>query len=174
MGLVFGSATQASAHQWTDPASWGGGHTISTSAGISGNVVKVWQMALATRFSGWCFGPCTGYPSISGGGFGPVTSNYTQLWQAQHSFAGLAVDGIVGPQTWNAMRFFHVGASTGSYGGWVYYTYTDTYTGNPANRTFGFDYAQPYATWFAHYCTDSTYQINHPVNDQYLYGYNCD
>lgn len=50
---------------------------------------KIWQAAMAKR--GWAIGAADGY-------YGPRSASICSQFQQRH---GLAVDGVVGPVTWN-------------------------------------------------------------------------
>jgi hypothetical protein len=143
IGLVAGTASPAGAGQWTEPDSWGSGTTIGVSHTSSGNVVGLWQLFLSTRYrpsSG------SGYTPAFTGSFGTTTSNYTKFWQAEH---GLSADGVVGPATWSAARWFHVPANPYQSGGWKYFQYYDS-NGYPGQVSL--PYTTVYATWFFRAC----------------------
>lgn len=155
--LGVGSSPPVAAHGWTDPDSWAGSHTIGVGYSVSsGNIVKLWQRAMAIRYYG---------SPVADGYFGTTTKNYTLFWQAEHQpFTGIAVDGVVGPQTWNAARFFHVGAPTWTSASWHKYAYED------GGGYFVLAYARPFATWFLTRCVTryngyigEIYAIDHPI-----------
>jgi hypothetical protein len=146
VALVAGTASPAGAGQWTEPTTWGSGTTIGTSATNYGNVVGVWQLFLSTRYRPTSGSPFT--PSFTGV-FTTTTSNYTKVWQLEHAAAGLSVDGIVGPNTWAAARFFHVGANPYQGGGWKYFQYVDL-DGYPGSVPL--PYTTVFGTWFFRAC----------------------
>lgn len=146
VAVVAASANPAGAGQWTDPTTWGSGTTIGVSYTNQGNVVGLWQLFLSTRYRP---NGSSGYVPSFTGSFNSTTSDYTKVWQYQHSIAGLSVDGIVGPATWSAARFFHVPANPYQSGSWKYFQYYDS-NGYPGQVSM--PYAMPYATWFFYAC----------------------
>ena len=152
VATLLGTAAPADAGQWTDPTSWGNGTTIGVANTSTGNVVGLWQLFLSTRYRA----PGQPYTPSFTGTFDATTANYTKFWQAEHSAAGLTVDGVVGPATWSAARFFHVGSSPYQANGWKYFVYVDT-NGTPGQVPIPWN--QYYATWFFRACPNN-------INDQ--------
>jgi hypothetical protein len=153
---------RASASEWTEPKSWGGGPTLGVSQTNAGNLVKLWQGFLDARFDGWFYdgGPT---PSLDGT-FGPTTRNYTILWQTQY---GLTADGVVGPNTWNRARWFNLKTEASPDPNWASYRYHDD-----AGDVY-LDFARPYATWLKPWC-DVEYHITTPQIDHGWWGAPCD
>lgn len=141
LGLTLGTIGTASAGQWTEPNTWASGPSLGVSQTNRGNIVGMWQQMMGARY----------IEPGRDGIFGSVTRDYTIWWQWEHSaiVPGLAIDGTVGPSTWNVARFFHVGAPRFSHGGWDYYLYSDD------QFDFWLPFTTGYATWFTevhHYC----------------------
>ena len=118
VAVVAGTASPAGAGQWTEPGSWGSGTTLGVSHTDHGNVVGLWQLFLSTRYRA---SSGSGYTPSFTGVFNTTTENYTKVWQSDHAIAGLTVDGVVGPATWSAARFFHVPANPYQAGSWKYF-----------------------------------------------------
>lgn len=171
VAVFSATAVPADAHQWTDPAAWGGGHTIGRTVTVRrGNIVKLWQGMMHARYGGWAGQYSNGSPKIDGA-FGATTENYTLLWQAEHQpISGIAVDGVVGPQTWNAARWFHLGGPIYVDANWREYRYSDH------AWYVWFRYARPFATWLQVDCGISFYPhnpIDHPGIDPGMMASNC-
>ena len=113
-------------------------------------MVGLWQLFLSTRYRATSG---SGFTPAFTGSFNTATANYTKFWQAEHAAAGLSVDGVVGPNTWSAARFFHVPANPYQSGSWKYFQYYDS-DGYPGQVSL--PYAIPYATWFFYACVHTT------------------
>ncbi len=74
---------------------------IEVSTGSTGDAVRAVQSQIRTR-SGW---------RTVDGIFGPQTDNVVRSFQ---SFCSLSIDGIVGPNTWNALTLAYLRASSGA------------------------------------------------------------
>ena len=150
LGVVGATAAPAVAGQWTEPGTWGSGTTIGMSNTNQGNVVGLWQLMLSTRYRS---GSGTGFTPPITGVFGSATDSYTRVWQAEHAAAGLSADGVVGPATWSAARFFHVPANPYQSGSWRYFQDFDA-NGYPGQVSM--PYAVPFTTWFFRGCPSAT------------------
>lgn len=161
--LALITPTPASAHGWTEPNAWSGGHTLGVSHLDRGSVVALWQRMVHVQFGGGCPG-LHGCTYKTDGIFGQNTRNRTILWQAVYRdnlVPGLAVDGIVGPQTWNAARFFNLVMDTGSNPNVVYYDYGPN--DSVMERGFSMVYVPGYATWLAEGWECEREIIDHPT-----------
>jgi peptidoglycan hydrolase-like protein with peptidoglycan-binding domain len=74
---------------------------IEVSTGSTGDAVRAVQSQIRSR-SGWL---------TVDGSFGPQTDNVVRSFQ---SFCNLSIDGIVGPNTWNALTLAYLRASSGA------------------------------------------------------------
>jgi hypothetical protein len=161
--LTLVAPTPASAHGWTEPNAWAGGHTLGVNYLDRGSVVALWQRMGHAQFGGGCPGS-VGCTYRTDGIFGQNTHNRTILWQAVYKdvVPDMVVDGIVGAQTWNAARFFNL-RRTSENAGWVYHDY------GPSARDFGMSYAKPFLTWFSAGWSCRADIIDHPtVRDAWL------
>lgn len=159
LALLGALAAPAGAHPWTEPAAWSGGHTIGQYSTVNqGGIVATWQSFIHDRYGGFGNGSCTGCPDRTDGIFGSRTGSYTSLWQWEHQAVvpSLVADGVVGPQTWDAARFFHLGSPAGTWGGWTHYAYSDSVAATPMGR------APAFATWGVSPCSTAYDGINHP------------
>jgi hypothetical protein len=166
--LALAAPGPASAHQWTEPSSWANSHTLGQNYLDRGSVVALWQRMVHVQFGGGCAGT-HGCTYRTDGVFGTNTHNRTILWQAVYRdnlVPGLAVDGIVGPQTWNAARFFNlhrVGENTN----FVFHDYGPN--DSVYERGFSMPYAKGFATWLAEGWGCDAEIIDHPtVRDTWL------
>jgi hypothetical protein len=164
VGVLFAAVAllapgTASAHQWTEPNSWGNSHTLGRDFLNRGSVVALWQGMLHVQFAGGCpasFG-CT---YATDGVFGSNTENRTVLWQAVYHntlVPSLSVDGIVGPQTWNVARFFNLHKVNENADN-VFYDY-----GSTGTRDIGMRFVKPLATWLADGWGCQYELIDHPT-----------
>lgn len=77
------------------------------------------------------------------GVFDAADSYATAVWQSHHY--NLTVDGVVGTNTWNAARFWHLGPVQWQDATWKAYYYTDTSQGSGYSDAVYF--YKPWAIW---------------------------
>lgn len=167
ISLLFAAAAllapgTASAHQWTEPNSWANSHTLGVNYVNRGSVVALWQRMVHVQFGGGCAGS-HGCTYRTDGVFGSNTHNRTILWQAVYRdnlVPGMTVDGIVGPQTWNAARFFNL-HRVNENANYVFYAYGPN--DSIYDRGFGMPFVKPFATWLAAGWGCESEIIDHPV-----------
>lgn len=149
------SPRKADAGQWTYPYYWGNGEWLGNSYTTQGNMVAMWQEFLYARYGAWGMGGCgsnctsQGIPIIDGY-WGPDTRNYTLFWQAEfHSIAPQVVaDGVVGTNTWNAARYFNLGAPTFVTSNSDYYGYSDLFfQSSYPGYSIAMQYSKVFLTW---------------------------
>jgi len=134
---TFTSAQPASAVHWTLGYGWGNTDVLCNGCAVSNsNSVGLWEQAVIVRFGG--------LQSNGDGIFDSGTSFATAIWQSQHP--NLAVDGVVGSNTWNSAHFFHLGLMW-DYGDWKMWGYTDTYSGRPPND-LTLPQWKPWSSWY--------------------------
>lgn len=158
--LLLASPAPASANTpWVSGHGWSGESHLAGQGYITdANTVGVWEQALIMRIGiGWFT-----HDGVWGGN--PETW-WTNVWQSDHAAItpGLAVDGIVGPQTWSAARFWHLRYAS-TYQNWETYLYTDQ-----AGGTVYFQRYIPWDGWQTHpigCSSEFAYKtIGHPIND---------
>lgn len=160
-GLAFVAPGTASAHGWTEPNSWAGSHTLGRNHLDRGSVVAMWQKMIHAQFGGGCegLGGCT---YKTDGIFGTNTHDRTIVWQAFYRASlvpGMSVDGVVGPQTWNAARFFNL-HRVGGDRNFDYHCYG---TCGVYETGFPMSFAKGYATWLASGWACDLEVIDHPT-----------
>lgn len=134
MVLVIGAmAIPAHAVHWTLGYAFGNTDVLCYGCPKSNsNAAGFWEQALVSH---WGL-PGTGVDGVFDGG----TTVLTQGWQTDH---GLTADGVVGSNTWNAARFWHVGQyPKWDDGTWQYWPYNDGGRG-PALFVW-----KPWTTWY--------------------------
>lgn len=95
--VPFQSPVPAGATPFDNDGGWGDEHTLGYGVGVGqGDVVGLWQHILISSHTSM---PGQYMTEV----FGTKTRDYTKLYQAAH---GIAVDGIVGTQSWNAARWW--------------------------------------------------------------------
>jgi hypothetical protein len=160
VALLVASMSTASANTpWTFGHGWAGeSHYAGQGYITNANTVGTWEEVMIKRFN-------VGLFTNDGIWSGAAETWWTNVWQSNHASItpGLSVDGIVGPQTWAAARFWHLRFSF-AYTNWEVHTYTDLAPG-----TIYFKRYVPFDGWATHplgCSSDSAYRtIGHPVND---------
>lgn len=95
--VPFSSPRLAAATPFDNDGAWSDEHTLGYGVGVTqGDVVGLWQHILISSDTSM---PGQYMTEV----FGPKTRDYTTWYQATH---GITADGVVGPQTWNAARWW--------------------------------------------------------------------
>ncbi len=143
VALLVATSAVAGAGDWIEPHTWGSSEVLGYGHVTAGDNVAFWQLIQHSHYGGWC-GYADGCTNKIDGHFGPITHDYTVFWQTQMQalVPSLAADGIVGPQSWNASRFFFLKNPYPISTGTIY-----TYNPTDPNTAFAVEYSSYFTAW---------------------------